>query len=604
MVRASFLSFALSLGLSGIQVNASPSASADPYPYLGEAIKVPPVRVEHLFPHLRRRDNDLSRLNLQDEVRLTWAHSTGTEKHVFDMKIQKPDPNHPLLSLEELDDLADNITCSEPTISLKFKSKDTMDQALKAWDWINQADADYFYLIANHDGCGPDAERIPYKVVNVTYDATAFTAKLTTEQSSWEETATNHEMWIGSGSHAQSTPTLPPVENFTMNDTQVVRNEGAAPAINLAKRTILDDIGNKVVGVFQTVGNAAKVVKTIFKLLTGGDVVVDLQSSEADKNRVIFQSPESLGGETVPIRFYVNCVGCETKGTINLNAQWKVVASVFTEYVLAAKPKGVSGKFAAQTKIEADIKEFGPDPLLVPIPGISPLTIGAVTIGPSVFAGVGVEAKIKANGVFTAGVEWSIPDTAYLEIHSLNMGASTASGFSGVSIKPSFDIDELNANGEMTIYGLARFALAATFGSKTIGARADFKAGAKVSLAAGALPAGACPREAGDAKAGGVRLGTSLIFEVLLGLGVANTKADVVYKIHEAEKNIDAICFAAPIIAEEKVGSLPSQVGTTPQEKALVQPEVSTQPMQPGSIKVKGQTVPFSSAAQAKLAFI
>ncbi|RVD84809.1 uncharacterized protein DFL_003148 [Arthrobotrys flagrans] len=197
----SFPSIALCLGLTGSQVFAF--FGEVPSHALKDPINVPPIRIEELYPHLRKRGEDWSRFNLQDEVKLLWAHNNHDERVVFDMEIQKPDQKHPLLALEELDTFTESIICQEPTITLKFRSEEAIDRAEEAWGWINRADTDYFYLIANHDGCGPDAMRHPYKVVEVKHDNKTLTTVFTTQNVDWEEVTPNHKMSIGTSKYAR-----------------------------------------------------------------------------------------------------------------------------------------------------------------------------------------------------------------------------------------------------------------------------------------------------------------------------------------------------------------------------------------------------------------
>lgn len=71
----------------------------------------------------------------------------------------------PIVLMERFEGLTAAVDCKgdDGAMSLTFKSKAAYDYALQAWQYINEDDDQQFLLIANHDGCGPDDERQPYK---------------------------------------------------------------------------------------------------------------------------------------------------------------------------------------------------------------------------------------------------------------------------------------------------------------------------------------------------------------------------------------------------------------------------------------------------------
>ncbi|EPS45091.1 hypothetical protein H072_919 [Dactylellina haptotyla CBS 200.50] len=605
-----FLSL-LSLGLVALNVHAGGTTP----PSTKNTIKVPPVRLDTIFPHLKKRDDDYSRFKLQNQVRLAWAHSSGKEKVVFDMKIDRPDPSHPLLALEELDDLVQNITCNEPMIKVKFRAKGAMDQALKAWDWINEKEVDYFYLIANHDGCGPDRERAPYKVVKVKYDVAALTAVLTTQPSSWEEAAANHAMSLGSLQSFHQNSTMIGSSNSTLSrNATSIRNtrRSTRPQFSdtmelaiIEKRGPIKEwfkkFGKKAKRILFKVGQkAAKIVnagKMVWKLATGGTINLNVASPDSFKNKLIFHTPESTKGEALPVRFYADCQDCYSKGQIELKAQWRMVKSVFTEYVLTAKPMGVSGRFAVNTRIEADIQAFDYHELT---PSIVPsFSIGVLTVGPGIFLGAGVGAKLKANANFTAGFTWSVPDSSYVEVHSLALKKSQVSGFKGTQVKPFLDIQEINVKGDFTPYTFVRIGLGVTWAKQTIGGRADFKVGFKTAVTAGTLAAGACPKTT-DGKSLGVKVSGGPTFAIVLGLGLDMKDADISYLAYAWEKELYGVCFAAPIPKAMELGTFSGPTNTTSKVEGSPQTDTSKEEMQKGMITVQGKPVNFVNAEKSE----
>lgn len=82
------------------------------------------------------------------------------------MTLHAPDGLEIVL-MEKFEGLTKKVDCNgdDGSLSLTFKSKDAFDQAVKKWNFINQGTDRNFILIANHDGCGPDAERQAYQLV-------------------------------------------------------------------------------------------------------------------------------------------------------------------------------------------------------------------------------------------------------------------------------------------------------------------------------------------------------------------------------------------------------------------------------------------------------
>ena len=71
----------------------------------------------------------------------------------------------PIVLMERFEGLTSSVDCKgdDGSMSLVFKSKAAYAYALKAWQYINEKDDEHFLLIANHEGCGPNDERQPYK---------------------------------------------------------------------------------------------------------------------------------------------------------------------------------------------------------------------------------------------------------------------------------------------------------------------------------------------------------------------------------------------------------------------------------------------------------
>ena len=79
-----------------------------------------------------------------------------------------------IIWMERFEDYTSAIDCEDDdgSISLTLKSEAAFKYPVQIWAWINGAAEKKFFLIANHDSCGPQDERQPYLyvVLNVQYN--------------------------------------------------------------------------------------------------------------------------------------------------------------------------------------------------------------------------------------------------------------------------------------------------------------------------------------------------------------------------------------------------------------------------------------------------
>ncbi|EPS44988.1 hypothetical protein H072_1016 [Dactylellina haptotyla CBS 200.50] len=626
---------ALSLGLTGSQVLAF--IGETPSHALKDPVNVPPIRVEEFYPHLRKRDEDWSRFHLQDEVKLLWAHGNQNERVIFDMDIQKPDQKHPLLALEELDTFTESIECHEPKITLKFRSEEAIHRAEQAWSWINRAHTDYFYMIANHDGCGPDAMRHPYKVVSVKHNNNTLTTEFTTQNADWEEVTPNHKMSIGTSNYARPASRydasaqvalarraaiensnelqlytrdayssgwdnlIDSFKNFPLNfwkgfsktkeipkelvDAGVTFVDGlvkipgevghaASYNINLASgfvisvaEDVFEDIKSDVVGggkfAVKVVEKLAEIEETLAKFLMSQPLTFDFASTPENKTMKLYP-PITIG----PVEFSSECQDCSTKGSLTLRATWVMNGGSLLDPVFHVETKRITGSLPIKHKVSIDIKSTDEEDLvvLVPVPGITPFTIGAVSIGPMVLVGGGIEGKLKVAGAFTTKVDYKIPN-GKMDLHPNAPGKSQFTGYEkGLDFNSSLDIEELNIQAEASYFVMARLGVGLEWGKgTTVGAWADFKAGMKGTLKIGALDKEDCPAEffgitgvAGDTankvngtpkkegKTTGGKVGLSPFYEISVAAGVSVGNAKVSFKVAEDEMEVAGLCFTLP----------------------------------------------------------
>ncbi|KAK6511079.1 hypothetical protein TWF481_000001 [Arthrobotrys musiformis] len=722
MRSTSFSSIALCIGLGGSQALAF--FGEVPSHALKDPVNVPPIRTEELYPHLRRRDEDWSRFKLQDEIKLLWAHNNQDGKVVFDMDIQKPDQKHPLLALEELDTFTESVVCQEPTIKLKFRSESAISRAEKEWSWINSADTDFFYLIANHNGCGPDAMRHPYKVVHVENDSQNLTTIFTTQDVDWEEVTPNHKMSIGTSPHvrrasgyhtsanarimrreeqncfylwkmfgvfcgavrtsgpgllerlkssiiagvdnagdsfkkfpsdlakgAKGVERVPgalfdagvtftngmkniPAELAAAEDTfvdgvtKIPGDVGQAFAHNFqlasgvivgVAEDIINDISNAangakgVVNVVKVVEKIANFQEAVILLLMGEPMTFDFASTDEDKKKALYP-PITTG----PVEFSSECNGCETKGRLVIRAEWFMNGGSLLNPIFWVETKGITGNLPIKHKVAVDIEATEEDDMvaLFPVPGITPFTIGAVSVGPVVMVGGGLEGKLKVAGAFTTGLKYTIPDGS-MELRPTTPSESRLTGFeSGADFKPSFDLDELNMQAEASVFGMARLGAGIAWGKgSTLGAWADFKGGFKGTLKIGSLDNGECPAKFGlsatglvgdrvdktakpEGKTAGVKAAIGTFYEVSVAAGLSVGKAKASFKMIDGGTEIAGFCIAGPIldpVNEQKMAALqrtkPPTKNIEKKEGSNFVKQAATRQIEPGAILVKGMAL-------------
>ncbi|KAF3907823.1 hypothetical protein AA313_de0203315 [Arthrobotrys entomopaga] len=602
MVKVDLLSIILSVGIFGLQTQASvESEYYQPSSSSSEPVKIPPIRAESLFPHLAKRDNDLSRFDLKHQVRLTWAGNSGGQRVIFDMKVNKPDPRHPLLSLEDLDDLTKSITCKEPHIELAFQTADAMNRAIKAWDWINENESDYFFLIANHEGCGPEGMRHPYKVVKVKYDHKALTATLTTEETTWDDAAANHEVSFGARPHFEQPHSLdvqhtsahiiardqtkPQDKTKTDKAKDLLKDEKQRFKDNHTKEKLTGLIPNKdkiiedatkkpgilktavaaAEVAFKTARDGYKVVKKFRQLMNGRDTVFDLTSPKLLKDVVIYERGKKAEGKPVNPATTIHCDGCETEGTFSFHSRWEKNEGSIKNIIISGSPHGLKGKFALKVKLSATNAKKDNLRKMFPFAPLAPFTIGIYTVGPSVHLGFGVDALLKTNANMVGGLQFALPDTTHFEFHADSPKDSKAGGIAGASWTPFFRVDDLNIAGTVGVYGVVRVAIAITSTSKSVGVRGDFKFGVFSTLTAGLIKPGDCPslenhvpslpgggqqqiaKDATPAKKAttALKLAANVKLEISGGIGWENSKVDSIYKLYEAEWLSYGYCWGA-----------------------------------------------------------
>jgi hypothetical protein len=94
--------------------------------------------------------------------------------------------NEHIISMERFSYMLKSVNCSE-TIKLEFKSNETFQYAIDAWNWTNKEEKNSLIMIANYAGCGEEQVRQPYYVYYIGFDISNFTVYLYANKTTWEE---------------------------------------------------------------------------------------------------------------------------------------------------------------------------------------------------------------------------------------------------------------------------------------------------------------------------------------------------------------------------------------------------------------------------------
>jgi hypothetical protein len=136
--------------------------------------------------------------------------------------------NELVISMERFSHMLKSVNCGK-TMKLTFKSNETFQYAIHAWNWTNEEEKNSFIMIANYKGCGKEGFRQPYCVHHVDYDMGNFTAYLYANETTWKEAAHTFHLDFGQigGSNSPyyygNSTTSQPLDNFTSKPSTIPR---------------------------------------------------------------------------------------------------------------------------------------------------------------------------------------------------------------------------------------------------------------------------------------------------------------------------------------------------------------------------------------------
>ncbi|KAF3910869.1 hypothetical protein ABW20_dc0106690 [Dactylellina cionopaga] len=374
-----------------------------------------------------------------------------------------------------------------------------MDGAIKSWDWINQSQEDYFYLITHHEheGCGPELERASHKVVAVKYDG--LTSKLTTEPVSWDETAKNFAVTIGTPGHNS---------NFKRDNALI---DTWIPIL----KTILKATSPVYAAVDAAGDLAIDVAAGLVPKIAGQGISLDTGSTLNGKMLLNDWSKAGTGDEAIQ----VTCKTCGLTGEINFSGNAQVQDGKLVALSLGASPKNLGVNF--ELGIKAQIKaarevSFEAIPEIPLTPAYIPWVI---TFGPSLNIKPGMEVKAVLMAEFDTGFKATIPDTAQATLDFVSPDNSQVSGWIP-NVTPIFQFEKFEAQADLQLFIMPSLNIGVSVAGRT--AKVEGYIGLKPSITGsvvfGTDAAGFCKDKTQGTD--GIKLTGHMDFDLMLHAGM------------------------------------------------------------------------------------
>ncbi|KAL8728281.1 MAG: hypothetical protein Q9166_005522 [cf. Caloplaca sp. 2 TL-2023] len=429
----------------------------------------------------RRAAEDFSHLDPSTQAQLIYGRPGNDGQLLLaNMTLYAPDGLQ-IVMMERFEPLTSAVDCKgdDGEMSLTFKSQEACDYAINTWSFINQDEDEQFLLIANHDGCGPDDERQPYRITDIREDKAHLTTYLTALPAPWSEIASTYDLDFGKAAMSQPKP---------------------------RRRDLLSGIGN----FFGDAGD----------FFLHGDI-------DFDKS---VNFPVSIGtpGERHSIvdisKFQLACIDCYVTGSFQVVGHLSVSGFKLQDFTLAGSPQDFAAKLEFETTITAplgslDALQYNKTLFSAPIPNAGISVTGIFSLGAIVSYEIGVSTSFSGSASMTFGLSASLPNTAMAIADVRHPSQSAATGFDGGQIDPSFNLTALSAS--VSVAAFAQPKLSFGIDITKVG-HLEIALGVKspvvgATLTGGYNESGLCSTEPGASKTG-VELSSEVALEVNLEL--------------------------------------------------------------------------------------
>lgn len=279
-----------------------------------------------------------------------------------------------IISMERFSHMLKSVNCGE-TMKLAFKSNETFQYAIHAWNWTNEEEKNSFVMVANYAGCGEEQTRQPYYVYLVDFDISNLSAYLYANKTTWEEAAHTFHLDFGQIGGSNS----PYNSNSTVS--QSLNNVTSQPSIS--PRISKDD---NLAGIDLTTNWS----KDLFKTTIDG------------------------------IGIGLSCIECGITGTIDILSRLEYGLKTPTVFTLKAQPKNVGMQMVVKLTAEGTlIGNWIWNDLLLSVPLLGGFNIpGILTFGPNLDINAGFDASaLNGTAIIIAGSKATISDQAIAMIN-------------------------------------------------------------------------------------------------------------------------------------------------------------------------------------------
>ncbi|KAI4102079.1 MAG: hypothetical protein L6R37_004586 [Teloschistes peruensis] len=408
------------------------------------------------------------------------------------MTLHAPD-GLPIILMERFEGLTSAVDCKgdDHKMSLTFKTQEAYDYALKTWQIINEDDDKQFLLIANHNACSPEDERQPYKVSSVTEDEADLTISMATNITQWSEVAGTYDLDFGKVAVRQ-------------------------PSQKLRPRGFWGDIVNVGKGALEAAQGNADLSKSVNFAVAVGQPGQKTNIYTDDKGR-----------------FSIDCIDCYITGTWQVQGHIVVQGFVLQDLTLEAAPQDFKAKLELEATVTSskspDTLQSSKELFSAPIPGAGIAVTGIFKLGATVSYEVGTSATFAGTATADFGLSASLPNGAKVVADVNNPSDSSATGWSGSSLTPNFEVTKLSASLTLAAFSQPKIA----FGLELVEVgNVDIAVTMKLpeissTLSADYDPKGVCSQSAGASKTG-VKLENkadeSLSLQIDVDLGDDNSK--------------------------------------------------------------------------------